>query len=410
MTWMRLLERNGRAAVAFDNGRLSAEDNYAPPARPGRAPGLSGLYLTIRVGDKSLTRTIAGFDEEYSTNAVVSDAAIDETRKALLGNITIGVEGASPSLSVRLADWYKGKLSLEAPFNAIVSGDEQQIIDSFVDTYLPPAALTRLVFPPALTNGVLTFEANPQITTVIERPVSETSFVRIVDLFPFSRRITVAENGAAAWRATLTDGAYRAIAEDAVFSEGTYSLLKDKTLIALKSSEISSLFTELPEADRRAWRKALRPYEQFNDYIVLAPSDGTPLAFYAVHKQTGDLASIMPDGSGGAREELEANLRFVEGMIDSMSLMFGGEFTGFGVWAALEKTKARLVTRAAIVIATGVPAEGFDDIMDALVCDTAKEIVGTVVPGAGHIFDLETALGVVGAWTGIDTGSIPCPA
>ena len=393
-----------RVSVAFDDERLSAEDNYAPPARPGRAPGLSGLYLTIRVGDKSLTRTIAGFDEEYSTNSVVSDATVAEARNALMGKITIGVEGASPPLSVRLADWYKGKLSLEAPFKALATGDENAIIDSFVNTYLPPAALTRLVFPPAQNDSALTFEANPQLTTVVERPVSETSLIRIVDLFPFSRRRSVAANDGAAWRAALADGAYRAIAEDAVFGEGTYSLLADETLAPLKSGDVGTVFAALPETDQRAWRKALRPYEQFNDYTILAPNDGTPLAFYAVHKQTGDLAAIMPDGSGGAREELEADLADTERIIDTIGVL--NILPNSGVWVALEKTKARLVTRATIMLATGVTPDTFGETMENLAHDLAKEFLGPTIPGLGEIFTIEGYVGIVGAWTGVETPSI----
>jgi len=197
-----------------------------------------------------------------------------------------------------------------------------------------------------------------------------------------------------------------------VFGEGTYSLLSSETLTPVKSSDVGTLFAELPESDRRAWRKALRPYEAFGDYTVLAPNDGSPLAFYAVHKQTGDLAAIMPDGSGGAREELEANLRYVEGMIDSMSLFYSS-INGFGVWAALEKTKARLVTRASILLATGESPEGFDDIMGGLACDLAREAVSSAVPGAagdavGRLLTVEGYLSLINDLSGLDL-TVPCP-
>jgi len=53
------------AAISIDSGRVSTEGDYDVPADPASPPALSGLYLTIDVGSRDVTRTIAGLDRGF---------------------------------------------------------------------------------------------------------------------------------------------------------------------------------------------------------------------------------------------------------------------------------------------------------------------------------------------------------
>jgi hypothetical protein len=405
--------------VGFDGGRLEVSGSYRIPEAPGRAPGLSGLYLTIRSGGKETTRTIAGYDKAYTTNPIVDDADLEEAKAALFGRIVIGVEGAGPGLSVILDDWYQAKLSLEDLWQAVTASGEEggvaSLFNSLAVANLPPPELIRLFGPRSKTSDVLVYETNAQIVTIIEKPAFGKGWVRSIDWFPFSERAGWGEDSDAAWQATLEEGAHRAIVESRLLGEGTYSLLKGEPLKPVDRSDLNTSFPSLTDGERKNWSEALAPYR--SGYAIIGPVDGAPLAFYAINKSSGNLIAIMPDGTGGAREEIDADLNNTMIIIDVATILGGVMgIPTVGVWAALEKTKARLVSRATIMLATGETSDDYSDIAGNLACDLMKVGVGsaasiysgTAGEVAKFVFDTDSYSQLGGELTGLNTPTISC--
>lgn len=88
-----------------------------------------------------------------------------------------------------------------------------------------------------------------------------------------------------------------------------------------------------------------------------------------------------------AREEFDESLRRSETAINLLGAY--GSFAGLpgvGVWVALEKTKARLVNNASIMIGTMEVPDNGNKIAASLACDLAKEAAQTLIPRTGKLF------------------------
>ncbi len=401
-----------RVRVAFDGGRLEAVGAYVVPRRPARPKRLSGLYLTLGVGNARLTRTLAGYDGAFTAHPDIGDAVLDAVEGMLFGRVSIRVEAAGPPWAVRLDDWLSAKLKIQPLWDAAAGGDAAALIQALESgVSLPPSEPLLLAGAvPWNDKDAATFETGPQLVTVVERPVFGRGRVRTVDLFPFSGRRTLAEDGAAAWQRNLARSAYLAVFEDALLGDGTYSRLQGEALMAVDRRTREQRLEILPRARRYRWEHLLDPYEVGNRYTMVMPRDGDPEAFWVVHKATGRLTGIMPDGTGGARQEIEAEQKRTERFIalaGRLGSLIGGP--AVGVWATLEKTKARLVARATITLATGVVPDNLDKIAKDTACDLAKAGLGSKVPALGRVFNWEGDIGIAGGYAGVGTPSIPCP-
>ena len=91
---------------------------------------LSGLYLTISVGGRSHTTTLAGHRLPHAVpgGPGITQAELDDVRGALFGRALIAVEGAAPGPSQVLDAWYADKLSLRRLFDAVQARDDDGVI------------------------------------------------------------------------------------------------------------------------------------------------------------------------------------------------------------------------------------------------------------------------------------------
>ncbi len=398
--------------LALDGGRLEAADDYRPPARASRPRRLSGLYLTLGVGRRSLTRTLAGYDGGFAVNPEITDGMLDAVEGMLFGRVAVQVEGAATPLSVRLDDWLTAKLALRPLAEAAVAGDGAAILRTLGEgvSLPPPEPLLLAGALPPPPEGTAVHPTGPQVVALVERPAWGVGRVRTLDLFPFSRLRGAGEDPERAWRAALEASAYRAVAEEEMMGEGTRSLLAEASLVALDADTRRERLEGFPSALRYRWERLVDPFEHGGPHTMLIPGDGEPAAFWVVDRSTGQATGILADGTGGAREEIEADLERTETLIGIANLV-GSLIAGapFGVWAELEKTKARLVARATITLATGVTPENLDDIARDLACSMAKTGVGSAVPALGTLFDWEGKVGLAGRLAGTPAPGIPCP-
>ena len=132
--------------------------------------------------------------------------------------------------------------------------------------------------------------------------------------------------------------------------------------------------------------RALDGSDARNTFMVF-PEDFTPKAFWLVDNRNGSTSGILPNITGGASEaELTATLKRTERAINIIvraGTMLGGSGAALGAFATLEKTKARLLINAAIMIATMTAREvDWGSEASKTGCGLAKA-AGSRVPGLG---------------------------
>ena len=364
------------------------------------------------MGRRSLTRTLAGYGGGFAVNPDVTDRMLDEVEGMLFGRAVVQVEGGRAALSVRLDDWLSSKLALRPLAEAAAAGDREAVTRALGEgvSLPPPEPLLLAGALPPPPEGTAVHPTGPQLVTLVERPVWGEGRVRTLDLFPFSRLRGVAGDPERAWRAALEASAYRAVAEEAMVGEGTRSLLADEALAALDADTRRERLEGFPSGLRYRWERRVDPFEHSGPHTMLIPRDGEPGTFWVLDRSTGQATGILADGTGGARQEIEADLERTETVIGIASLV-GSLIAGapFGVWAELEKTKARLVARATITLATGITPENLDDIAADLACSMAKTGMGSAVPALGTLFDWEGKVGLAGDLAGTPAPGLPCP-
>ncbi|MEO0325634.1 MAG: hypothetical protein AAF447_21945 [Myxococcota bacterium] len=355
--------------VALDGTPAEATTSYEVPATGAGVYGMTGLYLTVAIDGDAVTRRIAGApvdpDERPSTQADV-----DAVKAALMGSYVLGFEGGAPPLSVALDEWlgdmltYREVVRRRGDFEAWVEAMEAGVRRPVPELYAT-AALARYEGA-----GSHTFVARPRPVLVSRTPRFGVGRDRRVDILPLAPWATMGPEPAAAWDLSVARSLHLAAVEGALFPTSTLGELEGEDLMAMPARNVRAAFRDTPNEDR--WNAVMAPYLGFGEYSVLVPRDGDPVAFWAVHEETGSTLGVLPDGSGGGYEEVrarvEANLRFFD-MLEEAADTAG---VSGGVWLSLELEKARVVSWATLWIGylgegpDVEPPPGVDDVEEAV--------------------------------------------
>lgn len=394
--------------VELDAGRVSTEGTYSVPTSPTTPPSLSGLYLTVRAGGREYSRAIAGLNRGFTTGWVeVTDAMLADVEAAVLGRVSIAVEGGAPNPSVWLDDWFTEQLSIEPLWEAYLSGDQAQMeaaVENGMVLTPPELFVAHTPLPGSYGDSSLTFPTSMRIATYVQKAELGVGYSDQLDLFALGRFSTVADDAALAWQTTLERTAYLAVMEDALFDTSTLSLLQGIPLRTIDSGAASIQLADLDPAVTAQWAHLDDPLGI--EYQMVLPQGGTPFAFWAVHKETGTTVGVLPDGSGGAtRKELEANLAATNKVLDVIGNVGTLLGANVGAWVKLEQTKAALLTKATIVIATGEDPGGWEDPIKGLGCYGLQRALESTVPGLSDYFSLISKINDVGGVLG--AGSVP---
>ncbi len=333
---------------------------------------LVGLYLTVEAGGSSVTRTLAGIHHlAYGHEPIPEDVA-DRTTSLLWSDVAIAFEGARPPLSVWLDDVVTARLGLEPLFTALRTGDDEAIVQALADGLPRFEADVAMLQPPlwdAASASRLPFETGLRATLVVEGPrLGARRHGRRLDVLPLGHPSTAIE-GAPGVRheATLRETARLAVAEAAVHRRSTLSLLDGQplTYVGRGGSTHFASRTELSDDVRARWRQVLREYDP---YVKIVPESGDPIAFWAIHRETGALLGVLDDGSGGAEtyfavvELLEETIAVAEYLnrlasgIDAAEGLgvpgLGGITNGISVATAVGQILARLFGVATLIVAS----------------------------------------------------------
>lgn len=381
-------------------GTATNGDTYVPPATPVLPSALSALYLTIETGGHSVTRTLAG-----GPNATQADR--EAVAGALFGRFVLGVEAGPPSFSTLFDDELAERLTMEPGIDALRSGDATAIATAAKRAlFHTPTDLrfSAVGLPGEAEPGDVTFADGLTVTMQANLPVLGQKVVKRFDLLPLVPRRTVDFSGASGLRRTTERTAMLAAFESLRFAKATRQALMGETLGLYDPLTVDVTLGA-------GWNGVA--YPAYSDYDVLAPTDGTPVAFWAVQRQTGELIGVMPNGGIGEDESTAALVDRLQMILDVAGRAgdaFGYE--GVKAWAELESTKVGLLG-SVIMLFEGEGRDPRGDLANAL-CSQGADAVGGQIPGWNEIgqilADLESILRMIRIGTGRETPPVPTPS
>jgi hypothetical protein len=388
--------------LGIDAGRVNTTASFDAPAAPVRPRALSGLFVTVETDGGSVRRTLAG-----SARGAVADGQIEAVAGMLFGRTVLAFEAGPPGLSAKLDEMIDERFVWEPILDAYADDDDEALRTALEVPRTQTPWQLRMLFssgPEELVGPVMA-PTGVSVAMFVEQPQFDGPLRRRLDMVPLSPARTVGLDAEASKDATVARSVYQAAIEAQLFSESTASLLAGETLGQF--SPISA-FVDLG----LSWEAIVGPYR--SGYTMIAPVDGEPLAFWAVH-QSGAVVGVLPDGSGGGIEsEVEQTLREIDLILDIAER--AGEmagFTGIGVWIELERTKAALVGNATIIIAGGEGRDSLDILADAA-CSAAEDAALGEIPGlddlTGPLDDLESIYGATETITGSDMPDVGLPS
>ena len=365
--------------------------SYEVPAETNSAR-LSGLYLTIDMSGTSVTRTLAGRHHEARTTDAFSATAADDVLSVLHSTVTLNFEGATPQRSVWLDDVLEGKLSHERMYDALLGDDDEELLAA-LDAGVAQVPFDSLSVMPAYqrdaTTQSMTFETAARAVLSINGPAFGTNTIaQRLDVFRFGPPSSVIDADATArLEATFRQTAQLAVAESALHETSTLSALSGVPLVVASGATHFTSNEELSAEERAQWRRVMEEYPR---YTYLVPESGSPMAFWAIERNTGSLLGVLQNGSGGAEtyvqieqtiDEIMTIIRYLEMVSNAGRLIphpAGGAIRSLGGPAkALGMTLVRYFATATLLVASldayNVPPIFRRDLL-ATACQTLQKI------------------------------------
>lgn len=357
---VRVFEQHG--APSRPDKTLLAEASYTPPPPAQRAasPALSGLFLTVQVGNQTATRVLGGLSARRNDEPPTADHLAD-VRRALEGRITLAFEAGAPSLAHLLDDCYTALLSLQPVLEARTRAERLAALAEG-SLYLPPADLHAASIPlPGRPDEPLTFETGLRVALHRILPTQtadgQPAAVRWLDLLPLAGFRTADADSARAFQLTAQRTARLALAESLFFSNSTAAAMKDKPLrLARSASDVQAALRAagVDEAAARRLDALFAPWLAQRHTIAWA-GDATP-AGWAVDRQGslwgvlgGDGAVTAGGGSGGSASGI-LDGAMVAGDLAALLGLGGFSFAG-GVWLLLAATIYKKLEAATALLA-----------------------------------------------------------
>ena len=344
---------------------------------------IAGLFLTISVDGKSVTRLLGGFD--YRNGGKPTQADVDDVRQAFFGSEGIAVEGSHPTVSAWIDDVLADKLAAEPLWRAKQAGDYKKmkhILES-QPLGLPPPVVWPML-PPLGTASAPVFDMGPRMILYQQRLVG-THMQRKLDVLPFTRFAGASSDGRQRFKQTLTASLALAIRESALFTTSTASALKGKRLAVLAPYQsVGSVMHGLGDQARQRWSALISRYE--GNYNIV-PTNGTPVAFWSVDPDTGTTLGILADGSGGGSttdpDQITYNSVSRAFSIMGMATGWGGMGFAMGGFVAYGKAVSQIAMLEGMAVEK-LDASDFSKkakgVIDGFKCDLIKGAVGEMNP------------------------------
>lgn len=385
-------------------GSATGTARYTVPAPNDRlpTPALAGIYLVIKHDGREAIRTLAGVTpERVNFRTSVDQATRDDVRAALLGSTLLSVEAGAPTLSAWLDDMLTARLTW-APLWEAAQRNEPDALARAIEAGVRVVPSHTLLMHPVLeqSEGALTFETEPRLVLLHERPLFDGGVLRKADMVPSSGWATASADAREALRLTVRRTARLAVVETKLYADSTATRLEGRPLQHVPP--VGSIDRGSAVAE---WVKVLSTYSGRHR---LVPASEGPFAFWAVDR-SGSLLGILPDGSGGgiskdANQQCKA-INQGAALSKLAHTMLGLPFS-YGVLILYAKAVAKQYLRAAAIVAAlgeGTPDTSMCGKASDFICDLLKDTLTHAPPGKPiGVFDdlVESATG---------DGPLDCP-
>lgn len=379
-------------------GGPSAEAEYtAPEAVTVVQPDVPiGLYYTLRVGDREVRRTLAGWTPvgfESPDEADFAEYARDVRENAMAG-VSLHFEAGAPTNAVLMDDLLTSRVSMRG-FEPFIRGDlpATAMEAALLDTTVPaaPGALDILSGTPDRVGDVpvyplgLCVVATGAHARILDDEMAERTGWH--DLLPVSRYAAYGPDVRASVRATAIATALQALWEAGTFETSTASLLRGRTLAALTPfGGLSDLDVEVSEEDQRTFARML---DGLDGEWAIVDASGDPIGAWIVDPRTGAIIGRLPNARGGAEFRAQLNyLKNVLGWASWLGGVTGALSPAYGGLMAIVIFHIKMWTIADACIGSLTPVSDtrVDREIANLLCDIVRAFgVAAMGPGAGGV-------------------------
>jgi hypothetical protein len=379
--------------------------SYTIPGVTSLPRQFASLRMTVQIGGRTSTRTLAGWDPILDGSDPVTDAHLTDVRGALFGTHVLSFEGSAPSTSVWLDDVLTGKLSVREAYDAARGGDSEAARAALDEGYaVVPSDLTLLNgrLPDTVTADSVTYpDALRTVLYTIQPRFGTDEIHRLADVLTLARYRTVTEDPERSARLTAERTARIAIVEQTLFSESATSILDGRTLSATDPDDLE--WTG-PNADAH---RAIVEERWSRESAIVPAEGGDPFAFWGVDRGTGAIIGVLADGSGGGRriDRINEQIERIDRVIDYLNYAFivagnVGVITGpgaaaFGVILQYGQMLARLYGNVSIALVTmdaSTLPQQLERTVAALSCMLAEDVanwglVNDITPFLDAVFN-----------------------
>jgi hypothetical protein len=378
--------------------QISATGSYTAPtaSKIVEQSALAGLYLTVSLGDNTITRVLGGYRHPNPPDpgVEVAQSVRDEVTNALFGVSLLSFEAASPSPSTSLDDLLSIKLAIQPLSDAVAAKDSTAIRGALptLRTFVP-AELTALQCAPApSTVTSTTYEDGLRVVHYSHQPRLGVGDLKRVDILPLSGWGTVSADAKKSFQDTLARTARVAVVEGHTFPKSTLSELAGKTLTLLPIGGVDP--ATLPYAPE-VLTPALEVLAGYDEYYRLLPAGVAFVGFWAVNPRTGTLIGVLPDGTGGASQSGECTQANATSDAFTVLGILAG-LAGMGALGPLfflgQKVAEIALLSAAILdgqdgMIPSDPDAAINGLAASAACAAKKLALTSVAPAAGNAVD-----------------------
>jgi len=273
--------------------------SYEVPAEADRsAPsGISGVYVTVTVGDRVMRRRLGGVGaSDRDVPDPANAAAIAEASDALEAIHTIRFEPGTTTARL-LDDLIAAALTFE-PVGAAWDGGPAALAAASTRWRRFPGMLAALSEPVVGDAAVDAVPAGLDVIILTEAPTA-AGLVHLSDVVPtLDDRLGVGPDPAKAFAAAATRSVGASIRESLLFPESAADRLDGLSLTAIPAlTPIDG--TTLSDARKAALAPLARQYATFHR---LVPTTGDVVAAWLVDPDTGSLTAVGADGRGAGKD------------------------------------------------------------------------------------------------------------
>lgn len=405
-----------KVIVSIDNERIAAETSFEFSIFPGNTSPLgselSGIYLSISYDNKTVKKTLAGYDPILHKSRAPDQSDFQDVRSLLLGGALISVEGQGATMASSMADLLQYKLSSREMGEALLRNETKEAREAYENgIYFYDDKMATLLQPlqNQVTNRSLTFASGPRIGIIknkigVGMPFSSVSF----DYLETSNFVTLAADPEEAFKINMQKTAQMALLENSMFEETTLSLLKNQSLIETQNAKDLNWFDEhfKNPVDQFFWREII--YRGKGAFRIFDKSAQTK-AFWEINATTGALYGMLHNDTAGGVERIQRQLDEILFAMDTYLQLLGVMSARSGIPLAIVggygKTLVKLYAIASEALVV-MDTSGMDDKIKAALVELACETYKTIV--LGLYGNTGTAIGGIEYLIGMITGKSIC--